>query len=354
MVENEDIRLTAVPETNHLDGQPTKDNVQSQLQDYKFFEQITRAVDDSQDLLEIMRMIQNYFTGMFSFDHLTLFVQLPNEKFCVIHDVVAQDDIIAYPAGSLMPLKGTSIEYVLSTARTQYNPDVQSYQQFMDDQELAYDGIRAMVRIPLIHKEQAFAVMTMNSIRPNHFLPAQITLMEKIAARLCTGIYSLKLAYTVQKTIYMDALTDTLNRSFLSDMMVNHKNGIIETIAGLKIPDSPDVSLIFADVNRFKQFNEKFGNAKGDSLLTEVAQLVREVVKDAGFMIRFGGDEFLVVLPGVTALDAERLQNEIKLRVLTFNSMSDPSAGKMSLRLTLQVASGEWANFPELLQAATK
>jgi diguanylate cyclase (GGDEF)-like protein len=53
------------------------------------------------------------------------------------------------------------------------------------------------------------------------------------------------------------------------------------------------------DVNYFKELNDRFGHAMGDRVLQGVANVLRDNVRDSDIVVRYGGDEFLVVLPEV-------------------------------------------------------
>ena len=69
------------------------------------------------------------------------------------------------------------------------------------------------------------------------------------------------------------------------------------------------LSCILIDVDRFKQVNDTFGHQAGDQLLRDISALLRRTVRAYDILVRWGGDEFLVVLPGVD-LDAARVLAE--------------------------------------------
>jgi diguanylate cyclase (GGDEF)-like protein len=330
-----------------------KDAVQ-QLHEYQIFEKCSVPAGDSQALLQIMETVRDFFADKFVFDRLTVFIKLPNEKFCVMHDVVGQDDIVPFPAGTLMRLKGSGAEFVMNQKRAHYNPDIQSYKQFVDDEQLAHGGIRTLVRIPLMHDEEAFGVMSVNSIKDKHFSRGEVPLMERLAKWLSRSAYSLSLAFGIQSASYKDMLTGAYNRSFLNDLIISPKSGIAETIAGVSA-EAAEVSVLFVDIKRFKQFNDRFGYSEGDIRLARLVKLLEEVATDEGFVTRFTGGRFLVVFPGKSKLEAERLKNDLELRALTFNAMyGDSPAEKKPLSLQIQLATGSWTNFEKLVNSLTE
>ncbi len=104
-----------------------------------------------------------------------------------------------------------------------------------------------------------------------------------------------------------DPLTGLLNRSWLDEQLPALVERCVD--AGVHI-----TSLI-VDVDRFKQINDTFGHAVGDEVLQGVARLLMLGVRDSDACIRYGGEEFLLILPGAEengALDvAERLRRSV-------------------------------------------
>jgi len=91
-----------------------------------------------------------------------------------------------------------------------------------------------------------------------------------------------------------DALTGLYNRHYLEKCFTQR----------LPKKDTP-ISLLFIDLDNFKHINDTFGHSKGDKLLVLVAKRLTELLTDATHIIRFGGDEFVVVLTNKAQQDTE-------------------------------------------------
>lgn len=78
------------------------------------------------------------------------------------------------------------------------------------------------------------------------------------------------------------------------------------------------ISLLFADVDHFKQINDHYGHSAGDEVLKSLAQTFRETMRSGDILVRYGGEEFVVLLPHTGRADAadlaERLRNTIQSR----------------------------------------
>jgi diguanylate cyclase (GGDEF)-like protein len=83
-----------------------------------------------------------------------------------------------------------------------------------------------------------------------------------------------------------------------------------------------DVSLIFFDIDHFKQINDRFGHQAGDAVLAETGKVIRETIRRYDVAGRFGGDEFLIALPETGSenalIVAEKLRGRLKERVVDF------------------------------------
>jgi diguanylate cyclase (GGDEF)-like protein len=73
-------------------------------------------------------------------------------------------------------------------------------------------------------------------------------------------------------------------------------------------------SLLVFDMNGFKAINDSYGHNQGDQLLKVVAQRIRCAVRDTDVVCRWGGDEFVVVIPGSSLADAEAKARQIQAR----------------------------------------
>jgi diguanylate cyclase (GGDEF)-like protein len=126
----------------------------------------------------------------------------------------------------------------------------------------------------------------------------------------------------------VDKLTSCLNRAATLELLERTMVTPDDTCKGNAV--------IFIDLDRFKSVNDRFGHAAGDSVLMAMADRLRAAVRDCDQIGRMGGDEFLVVCPGV---DSSALAVSIAERIATaMTTTVDLGLGPVGLRASVGVA----------------
>ncbi|PLZ00050.1 diguanylate cyclase [Burkholderia sp. WAC0059] len=117
-----------------------------------------------------------------------------------------------------------------------------------------------------------------------------------------------RLDAVVQRLATTDALTDLHNR-WAFDRAYKHE---VEKARKTGQP----ISVLFVDVDHFKRFNDRYGHVAGDRALQAVAQVLKSSVRrGSDFVSRYGGEEFVVLLPGVDAKAAVAMAERLRLAV---------------------------------------
>jgi len=104
-----------------------------------------------------------------------------------------------------------------------------------------------------------------------------------------------------------DTLTSVFNRSVLDEVIE-----IAETQYGDK---DIDYALVMLDIDRFKALNDEHGHMAGDVVLQNFAECIRKSVRATDYVVRYGGDEFLLMLPGASQSNVETILRRIEMEL---------------------------------------
>ncbi|MBW8375933.1 sensor domain-containing diguanylate cyclase [Stenotrophomonas sp.] len=143
-----------------------------------------------------------------------------------------------------------------------------------------------------------------------------------IAIRHVTGIRAwyyevaqLKNALLYSFNLLQDRI-GKLNRASMTDPLTGLQNrrGLQQGLEDWQARGQP-FGIIALDIDRFKTINDRFGHAVGDAVILRIAQLMRDDARDTDLLCRNGGEEFLMLLPGIDVTNAARVAERLRVQV---------------------------------------
>jgi len=141
-----------------------------------------------------------------------------------------------------------------------------------------------------------------------------------------------------------DPLTALFNRRAFEEIAFREMSGATRTGLG--------ISLLMFDIDRFKQVNDQYGHTTGDAVLKAVAETLRASLRDEDFLCRWGGDEFLALLPRAKREPAQFVAERV---LQAFNDFSFPLDGKsIPVAVSIGIATNEGGakDLPALVELA--
>ena len=184
------------------------------------------------------------------------------------------------------------------------------------------DGvIHAGLAVPLPGETSTLGYLTVFTRTKGHqYSDDDVRQLETLALRAGPAIENARRFREARQLADLDALTGLHNRRYFHETLARECSRAHRYERKL--------SLIIFDLDDFKEINDRIGHLAGDSVLSEAAERVRDVVRTADIACRVGGDEFAVILPESSIEDADQLYRRLLNAV---SSRPIGQAGKLFL-----------------------
>nr|WP_249425191.1 diguanylate cyclase [Enterobacter bugandensis] len=155
--------------------------------------------------------------------------------------------------------------------------------------------------VPLIAQGEAIGLLSFQNITPEN-APARAYL-ELMAEALGLALANQRLRDALLEKALFDPLTGLRNRHHLEDTL--------HTQMTQAMRNGEPLSCMMIDIDHFKNINDRFGHEAGDQVIKNVATIVQRAAHDGGLAFRYGGEEFLVLLPGAGEAEAHACAQKI-------------------------------------------
>ncbi|MGB3341025.1 MAG: diguanylate cyclase [bacterium] len=190
---------------------------------------------------------------------------------------------------------------------------------------------KSILCVPMRSRDKIIGVVeVVNKIGGEPFTPADLEIFENLVAHVTIALQNAAMYRKMEEASLIDDLTQLYNVRFCNKYLD-------EYFDGRKTPKGV-VSLIFLDIDFFKLVDDNYGHLVGSETLRYVGERLKRVVRNEDVVIRYGGDEYIVILPNTdkktARVIAERIRKEINQEPFyAFNNK------KFNISVTLGVAS---------------
>ncbi|MCM1287692.1 MAG: GGDEF domain-containing protein [Clostridium sp.] len=196
-----------------------------------------------------------------------------------------------------------------------YYPKLFKNEQIRQFKFIGDTSLRAISVLPLIKDDKKYGYVMIGSDKEN-FFDKGFTYYESCIMKFNISIKSILLYLQMRSMARRDGLTGIYNRVYFTELFEKAK-------ASAKKYDYK-LSVALFDIDKFKLVNDTYGHLAGDEVIKMVASIDNKYAeKYSGFACRYGGEEFLLVLPGKGKEEAleilESMHEEIKSTVVNFN-----------------------------------
>ncbi|HWX91997.1 MAG TPA: HD domain-containing phosphohydrolase [Terriglobales bacterium] len=222
------------------------------------------------------------------------------------------------------------------------NPSVEP--GYLNDPE-KYSTLRSALAVPLAGASSVVAVLALYRSQPDAFTKDHLRILLAIAS---------KLGFTVENALKYQVAEDSATTDFLTDMpngrsLFVHLDG---EIARCQRSNDP-LAVFVADLDGFKQVNDRLGHLQGNKLLQMFATFLKDSCREYDYAARMGGDEFVVVAPGLHKDAADEMAERLE-SIVAHIGKTVCSDDSLSVSVGQAFYPADGSNAEELLAAADR
>ncbi len=266
-----------------------------------FLNNISKMAISSEDAEQMMADIVREIQKNFRYDHIGIGIM----------DYATKDIEIKAEAGTTSQTLGRRIAVgsgVLGkVARTQVSALVQN----AGPGQLA--GVlpesRAVLCLPISYGETLLGVLNVESRDENAFAPQDILILNTLADLLATALHNSFVFQKLQQQSITDGLTGIKTRRFFWEALTSEWKRASRS--------GRPFSVVLVDLDKFKEVNDTLGHLEGDLVLARVGRLLEQKCRQSNVVARYGGDEFVILMPETGIEQAQVLAERLRLWLAT-------------------------------------
>jgi len=190
---------------------------------------------------------------------------------------------------------------------------------------------REVIIQPVLYKDVVLGLIILATIK--NYAPDELTRLNLFSQSLALALHNALLFDRLERLAALDSLTGIYNRRF--GMTRLHEE------FGRALRMNAPIGVLMMDLDHFKQVNDTYGHLTGDRVLLRIAHLARSVLREGDILVRYGGEEFLAILPGASRHDVTNIGERLRRRVA--ETRIDEGDGSIEVTISLGGIS-----FPEI------
>ena len=204
------------------------------------------------------------------------------------------------------------------------------------------EGIRSYLCLPLLSHMSRLGVLCFYRSDSETFSAEETSLLSAFARLAAQSIENARLHARTEEMAVTDALTGLYNRRWL--------DGRLQEEVQRSQRFGKSLSILMLDIDHFKRINDQYGHPAGDYVLRRLAEVVASQLREVDIATRYGGEEFVVMLPEADAAAAKHGAERIR-RAVAGTSFTLPDGGEINMTVSIGVASypGSAAGAEELI-----
>jgi len=203
------------------------------------------------------------------------------------------------------------------------------------------EGSASVVALPIFYADQLHGVLYIETAEPTDFSEEDVRLLHTLADLISVALHNALTLQKAQEQAITDGLTGVKTHRYLMEALSAEWKRA--TRAGRHF------SIVLIDLDRFKFVNDFYGHLEGDLVLHRVGQILEQNCRRSDVVARYGGDEFVILMPETTAAQAVQIAEKLRPAIC-----EDPLLREKTISASFGIASfpSHGSTPQELIQVA--
>ena len=274
---------------------------------FAFLNSVSKTAISSDDAEQMLGEIVRHIQKNFQFDHIGI----------GILDYATKEIEIRAEAGTTAHEKGKKISVssgiIGRVARTGEAAIVRSGDGSHAQGLLSTS--RSVLCLPITYGESLLGVLNVESEQENAFSSEDQLVMNTLADLLATALHNSFVFQKLQQQSITDGLTSIKTRRFFWEALSAEWKRASRS--------GRSFSVVLVDLDKFKEVNDTFGHMEGDLVLARVGRLLEQKCRQSNVVARYGGDEFVILMPETGVDQAQILAERLRLWLATDPMLSE-------------------------------
>ena len=272
-------------------------------QEAETLRQAGAIVASSLQIEKIVRLVLDQLSEVVTYDTAT--VLLLQEKSVEIIGGNGWANI-GQVVGMRFPVPGENPHSEVLARRTPLRlADVRT--RYPDFRTISEETVRSWIGVPLVAHGEVLGLMTLHKRQRGFFSEAHVRLAASFADHVAVALYNAQLYEETHRLAMTDHLTGLATRR----AFMVHADTLAEQSARYKRP----LAVLMMDIDYFKRINDDHGHSIGDKVLVTLSTTVHQVLRKADVLCRYGGEEFVALLPETELNEARQIAERVRVAI---------------------------------------
>ncbi|MDH4223174.1 MAG: sensor domain-containing diguanylate cyclase [candidate division Zixibacteria bacterium] len=305
-------------------NQRTTELEKSQVQIESIYE-ASRSLGEIYKLEQVIEKILEIAQKILRYQHFSILLLDKEKEVLMLKDKIEFGNKFKNTNPQQIPLSGITGS-VLKEGKGVRIYDVKADPRYLP----GLDGARSEMAVPMISQGKTIGVLNAESRKVGAFSEEDHKIFSILAGSAAMALENASLHQKMEELTIVDELTSIFNYRYFVQKLDDELKRARRYHQLL--------SLLMIDIDWFKKYNDNYGHLFGNLILKDLARVIKGCIRDVDILVRYGGEEFVVILPQTSKEDARNIGERIRSKVEQTQFKDKEEKLRVKLTVSLGVA----------------